>query len=317
MRKSLQVYRRGATYWWRQILPVEKKKIEIRFSLQTLDHTTAKRRAAAMITATDAVKDMMEFVMRPLDARPTEKELKAMAKEAYQIQLARTMERQRENPEQRDMHRRFNRAYGDFYQFLEDTGGKRPIARTDIDRLEAEGWSVERLESLALVSHQHFSEQKSISVRTIDSLLEEHGFQPQPGLRRIVERALYPAYKKACEVADAYWEPPVIPVTKLETVAAPLQVAPDVPERWRGRSVRDAMRVFFEEAKSGKTFDAKRRHQALDSAWLLDECSGGKPVYEVTNEHLKALRKHPVRTAWGGAVQAFRRLHRRPRASRT
>ena len=244
-----------------------------------------------MITATDAVKDMMEFVMRPLDARPTEKELKAMVKEAYQIQLARTMERQRENPEQRDMHRRFNRAYGDFYQFLEDTGGKRPIARTDIDRLEAEGWSVERLECLAQISHQHFSEQRSISIRTIDGLLEEHGFQPQPGLRRIVERALYPAYKKACEVADAYWEPPVIPVTKLETVAAPLQVAPDVPERWRGKSVRDAMRVFFEEAKSGKTFDAKRRHQALDSAWLLDECSGGKPVYEVTNEHLKALRK--------------------------
>ena len=125
-----------------------------------------------------------------------------MAKEAYQIQLARTMERQRENPEQQDMHRQFNRAYGDFYQFLEDMGGKRPIARTDIDRLEAEGWSVERLESLSLVSHQHFLEQRSISARTIDSLLEEHGFQPQPGLRRIVERALYPAYKKACEVAD-------------------------------------------------------------------------------------------------------------------
>ena len=106
-----------------------------------------------------------------------------MAKEAYQIQLARTMERQRENPEQQDMHRQFNRAYGDFYQFLEDMGGKRPIARTDIDRLEAEGWSVERLESLSLVSHQHFSEQRSISARTIDSLLEEHGFQPQPGLR--------------------------------------------------------------------------------------------------------------------------------------
>lgn len=81
MRKTLQVYRRGATYWWRQILSVDKKKIEIRFSLQTLDHTTAKRRAAAMITATGAVKDMMEFVMRPLDARPTEKELKAMLDE--------------------------------------------------------------------------------------------------------------------------------------------------------------------------------------------------------------------------------------------
>lgn len=244
-----------------------------------------------MITATDAVKDMMEFVMRPLDSRPTEKELKAMAKEAYQIQLARTMERQRENPEQRDMHRRFNRAYGDFYQFLEETGGKRPIARTDIDRLEAEGWSVERLECLSLVSHQHFSEQRSISVRTINSLLEEHGFQPQPGLRRIVERALYPAYKKACEVADAYWEPPVAPVAKLETVVAPLPVAPDVPERWRGKSVQDAMQIFFDEAQSGKTFDAKRRHQALDSAWLLDESSGSKPVYEVSNEDLKELRK--------------------------
>ena len=49
MRKSLQVYRRSATYWWRQILPVDKKKIEIRFSLQTLDPTTAKRRHAAML----------------------------------------------------------------------------------------------------------------------------------------------------------------------------------------------------------------------------------------------------------------------------
>jgi hypothetical protein len=291
MRKSLQVYRRGAIYWWRQIFPAGVKKIEIRFSLQTLDPTTAKRRAAAMIMATGAVMEMLELMMRPLDARPTEKELKVMAKAAYQQQLARTMERQRENPEQREMHRVFNRAYCDFYQFLEDTGGNRPIARADIDRLEAEGWSVERLEQLAMVSHQHFSEQRSISVRTIDGLLEEHGFQPQPGLRRIVERALYPAYKKACVVADAYWEPPVEPATKLGTVVASLPVAPHVPDRWRGKTVQDAMRFFFEEAKSGKTFDAKRRHQALDSAWLLDECSGGKAAYEVTNGHLKALRK--------------------------
>ena len=196
MRKFLQVYRRGATYWWRQILPVDKKKIEIRFSLQTLDHITAKRRAAATITATDAVKDIVELMMRPVDARPTEKHLRAMAKEAYRIQLARTMERQRATPEHRDMHRLFNHAYGDFYQFLEDTGGKRPISRADVDRLEAESWSVERLERLAMISQQHFSEQALISTLTIDSLLEEHGFRSQTGLRDIVERALYPAYKK-------------------------------------------------------------------------------------------------------------------------
>lgn len=244
-----------------------------------------------MIMETEAVKEKLDLMMRPLDARPTEKQLKAMAKEAFQIQLARTMERQRENPEQREMHRLFNRAYGDFYQFLEDTGGKRPITRADIDRREAEGWSLERLEQFALVSHQHFSEQRSISFRTIDSLLEDHGFQPQPGLRRIVERALYPAYKKACEVADAYWEPDVAAPAKVQTVVASLPVPPDVPDRWLGKNVQDAMRIFFEEAKSGMTFDAKRRHQALDSAWLLDECSGGKAVYDVTNADLKALRK--------------------------
>ena len=291
MRKSLQVYRRGATYWWRQILPVENKKIEIRSSLQTLDHTTAKRRAAAMITATDAVKDMVELMMRPLDERPTEKQLRAMAKEAYQIQLARTMERQRATPEHRDMHRLFNHAYGDFYQFLEDTGGKRPISRADVDRLEAEGWSVERLERLAMISQQHFSEQALISTLTIDSLLEEHGFRPQTGLRDIVERALYPAYKKACVVADAYWDPPVAAAIKVENVVAAPPVTVDIPDNWRGKTVQDAMRIFFAEAQSGRTFDAKRQHQALDSAWLLDKCSEGKPVYDVTNDDLKKLRK--------------------------
>jgi hypothetical protein len=240
-----------------------------------------------MITATDAVKDMMEFVMRPLDARPTEKELKAMAKEAYRIQLARTRERLRENPEHRDMHRRFNRAHGDFHQFLEDTGGRRPITRADIDRVGAEGWSVERLEHLGLVSHQHFSEQPSISVRTIDSLLKDHGFQPQPGLRNIVERALYPAYKRACAVADTYWDPPATAAAQVEHLVPALAVVPDVPDKWRGKTVRDAKRIFFNQAQSARTFDAKRQHQALDSAWLLDECSGRKPVYEVSNEDLR------------------------------
>jgi len=71
MATALNVYRRGATYWWRRRVPrrIAKKfhACELRLSLRTHIRSSAVARAARLRTLTDALFEELERIEVPLD----------------------------------------------------------------------------------------------------------------------------------------------------------------------------------------------------------------------------------------------------------
>lgn len=65
---------------------------------------------------------MLEAQMKPIDASPTEAELKAMAVAAYNERLGQFCDEQRANPRQAAMHSAANLAYADYYHRLATNG---------------------------------------------------------------------------------------------------------------------------------------------------------------------------------------------------
>ena len=64
------------------------------------------------------------------------------------------------------------------------------------------GWDRQRIEGLREAIEHVMAGNPPISRRFVDHHLRELGYEPHDGLRRMVERTLYPAYRDACLQAE-------------------------------------------------------------------------------------------------------------------
>ena len=101
--------------------------------------------------------------------------------------------------------------------------------------LAREGWSASRIDALRSAIELSLGGDNPISRRLIDIRLRECGYQPHDGLRDIVERVIYPAYRDACLAAEQRLQKMMSPPFKAPPTAetkealsgAPAEVSPE------------------------------------------------------------------------------------------
>jgi hypothetical protein len=197
---SLQhVYRRGHTFWWRRGHRLfDNSHLEVRLSLGTADRLEARNRGAALTAASQQVVAIMDERAKAVDARPTEEELKAIARAAYGERLAQFCDDQRGFPHYANEHSVANRTWADYYDRLARNGGHVPTVDREEQAWRMAGWDAQRVANLRTAIDHVQDGNPPISQRFVDHHLRDLGYVPHDGLRRMVERALYPAYRDAC-----------------------------------------------------------------------------------------------------------------------
>lgn len=80
---------------------------------------------------------------------PTEAELQAIARAAYEKLLSEICQDQRSTPHHAELHSATNLAFADYYQRLANNGGHASLLPEEERRLsEEEGWDPQRIEDL-------------------------------------------------------------------------------------------------------------------------------------------------------------------------
>jgi integrase len=314
MAKLQHVYRRGHIFWWRRIHRLfQGYRIDIRLSLRTSDRLEARDRGAALSALRGQVVSMLEErIKKAVDAPPTEDDLQAIARDAYQEMLARLCDDQRTYPHHAAEHSIANRTWADYYDRLARNGGHIPMV-TDEDRMLATlGWDHARIEGLRFAIEHVLAGNPPISRRFIDQRLREHGFEPQNGLRSMVERALYPAYRDACLEAEeqlqaARLRPAASPFRKAAPVGATVEETAVAAAKERDKETDptapkgtdpcqdQAMSAFVEQAirdlAADEKWDAKSGRQARSTVALFELLIGKKPFADYTQADFAAFKR--------------------------
>lgn len=111
---SLHTYRRGHIFWWRLVHPIaDSRKLDIRLSLKTFDRIEASRRGAALTAASRGVIEMLN--QYAAERAPTEAELQAIARSAYEKLLSEICQDQRSTPHYAELHSATNLAFADYF----------------------------------------------------------------------------------------------------------------------------------------------------------------------------------------------------------
>lgn len=254
--------------------------------------------------------------MRPSrSARPTEDELQAIACDAYQEMLARICDDQRRSPYHAIDHSIGNRVWGDYYDRLSLNGGHVPMAVGEEEALTASGWDTQRIEGLRTAIEHVLAGNQPISRHLIDCRLREYGYEPQKGLRDIVERVLYPAYRDACVEAERRLQrmrpqsqaERLLPVEAMDVSGNTLPQAPQAvsgqpvpiasvqPELSASDSTRQTMSDFIEQAlhdlAADEKWDAKSGRQARSTVALFELLIGKKPFGDYTQLDFAAFKR--------------------------
>ncbi len=145
---------------------------------------------------------MLEQRIRAADARLTESEVQAIARQAYDELLGRFCEQQRRAPQLADTHTIANRAFADYYERCRERGGPAPLTTAERSVLAAR-WGIRRVQELEAVIALEEQGHAFISPRFIDSRLRDMGIEPHNGHRRQIAAAMYEPYRDACQDADA------------------------------------------------------------------------------------------------------------------
>lgn len=238
-----------------------------------------------------------ERARRRADERPSESELRAIAKAEFQNQLARYCDMQREHPQHRAMHSAANLAYADYYQRMIDTGGRPQFGPGEEAALLASGFPLERLERLKIVVEQHHGGgQPAIKHSTLAFHLRAIGFEPNRILNGLVERALYPAYRDACLEAEAaliaaqsrFGSGAVEPHQPIPPAVRPAELEPEPVDRpVLGELVGLAVKDFRADSR----WDDKLCRQATSTVALFELLTGAKPFAAYTQEDLATFRR--------------------------
>jgi hypothetical protein len=295
------VYRRGHIFWWRRVLCIfGESGCDIRISLGTADRRRARKLGAMLTAASGDVTMLVEERVRRADERPSEAELQAIAKAEFQNQLARYCDVQREHPQQRMMHSAANLAYADYYQRMIDTGGRPEFVEGEAAALLAAGYPLERLERLKIVIERHHGGgQPAIKHSTMAYHLSSLGFQPNPGLTAMVERALYPAYRDACLEAELALAPPrrafafhsAAPETPAPGAAHDPLPAASAPAPAVGPTLGELLGTAINDLQAEGRWDDKLCRQARSSVAVFELLTGPKPFAACTQEDLATFRR--------------------------
>lgn len=292
------VYRRGAIFWWRRCLPLFSfKKLDIRLSLRTADRQVARERGAALTAATREVVRIVEDRVRAADARPTEDQLQAMARQAYAEKLAQFCDDQRAHPHHVADFALANRTWADYYDRLTRNGGHGPMLPGEEQVWRVMGWDAQRAanlrEAIACVEEGG----PPISRRFIDHHLREHGYEPHNGLRNMVERALYPAYRDACleakrrrlGVSEPASASPYAP-----PAGAPVTSPPQSPNDCsvdQGEHLSDFVEQAISDRIADERWDPKSARQARSTIALFELLVGRKKLGAYTQADLKTFMR--------------------------
>lgn len=201
---SLHIFRRDHVFWWRRFHPIcDGRKLDIRLSLKTSDRIEASRRGAALTFTSQGVMEMLD--QRSRDERgPTESELKAIAKDAYERLLAELCREQRSTPYHASQFSMSNLALANYYQTLADNGGHSSMLLEEEQRLAEAGWNAQQIEDQKVIIKLRQDEDLTrFQPDYLDGLLRDHSFIPNAMLRWVVELALYPAFRDAHLDAEA------------------------------------------------------------------------------------------------------------------
>jgi hypothetical protein len=185
---SLQhVYRRGHIFWWRRIHRFSNGMIlDVRLSLKTVDRLDARNRGAALTAASGGVLEMLDHKAKANDARPTEDELQAIAKIAYDELLTEICTDQRSTPHLRDAQGASNLAFADYYQRLTNNGGHASLLPAEERELaETWEWDRQRIDDLRhIVQLREEKGHTRIRPDAVDRWLPQAGIERSGQIRR-------------------------------------------------------------------------------------------------------------------------------------
>jgi hypothetical protein len=306
-------YRRGHVFWWRRVHRLfDGRRLEVRVSLKTFDRLEARDRGAALTASTRSVVDMLEKRIKAADARPTEAELQAIARAAYGERLAQFCDDQRKTPHLAASHSIANRTWADYYDRLSRNGGHVPLVENEARAWSIMGWDTQRIIGLQEAIAHVLNGNPAIGRRFVDHHLREFGYEPHDGLRRMVERALYPAYRDACLEADVQLQsryafvPPSMPSSS-PPASAPegkpqsLAAHPVIPPEWLDctpcqaaeRLIEDTPKLF-QHRQAGRRAREQVGEQTLRqirwAAALLEKSLPPEtPLWRVSEADIKQL----------------------------
>ncbi|MFG6283181.1 hypothetical protein [Sphingomonas sp. S6] len=224
--------------------------LDVRLSLRTTDRKAARNMGAALTAVTPRVLEMLDRRARQ-KTDITEQELQAIAKAMYEERLAEVCTLQRSTPYDVEHHSAANLAFIDYFEHLKNQGGHMSFLPGDERKLEAEGWSAQRIADLrSIIAMREERGVSPIRPDEIDRHLAAAGFAVDDRLRWRLELALYPAYRDVYAAAEAQLRgaatPGTVPPNSSATPApaqpspspvasshsAPVGVDPAVPEDW-------------------------------------------------------------------------------------
>jgi integrase len=315
------VYRRGHIFWWRRIHRLlDNGTLDVRLSLRTTDRKAARNMGAALTAVTPRVLEMLDRRARQ-KTDITEQELQAIAKAMYEERLAEVCTLQRSTPYDVENHSAANLAFVDYFERLKNQGGHMSFLPAEERKLDAEGWSAQRIADLRSIIAMR--EERGVSLirpDEVDRHLAAAGFAVDDRLRWMLELALYPAYRDVYAAAEAQLrsaatsgtapgnsampapaQPSPSPVAGV--YPAPVGVASAVPEDWlHCTPVEAAERMIattprlLEHRKGGKREKDSVGEQTLRqirwAAVLLQKSlPPGTPMWRVTKADIVKLDK--------------------------
>jgi integrase len=260
-------------------------------------------------------------------AKPTEEELQALAKAAYDELLAQLCTEQRSTPYYAEHHTATNLACADYYDRLAGNGGHMSLLPEEERKLAAQGWSQQRIADLRTIVQLRENENITrFQPGSIDAKLRAIGFEPTDELRWMAQLVLYPAFRDAHIEAEASLQrslagrAPRLAATSLPPEPAPVAapapaqtssplhpasvgaLPPEsaIPEDWRQLTPTQAAErliahrpALWEHRKEGKRAVAQVGEQTLRqirwAAVLLEKSMGARPFWTTTEEDLKTL----------------------------
>lgn len=254
-------------------------------------------------------------IVKAADARPTEDELQAIACDAYQDMLARICDDQRKYPHHAGEHSIANRVWADYYDRLSLNGGYAPMIVGEEEALAKAGWNNQRIEGLRTAIDHVLAGNQPISHHLIDSRLREYGYQPHNGLRDIVERVLYPAYRDACVEAEQRLQgmrpkpqaERLLPIEAMDVSVSTLpqalrpdpgqpvpitSVQPELPvSDGTGQTMSDFIEQALHDLAADEKWDAKSGRQARSTVALFELLIGKKPFAEYSQLDFAAFKR--------------------------
>lgn len=303
MASPVNLYRRGNLFWWQHVHRLfTGQRIRVRLSLRTGDRREATDRGVVLTSLKGKVTTMLNDRMRAADATLTEADLQAIAKVAYGELLGRTCDEQRQFPHHFEMHSAANLSWADYYQRQVENGGQVLLLDGEEQALRFRGWDAERIARLRAVIEVVIEGSEPIKSRFIDVHLREAGFEPSDARRRIVRRALNPAYRDACLEAEkllqsAFGQQPksgssayAAPDVAMDRPSVPSDAAPvgavDAGPRMSEITQRASNELIADEA-----WGAKSGRQLRSTVELFELLIGPQPFASLTQNDLARFKR--------------------------